>query len=95
MTVFSNNMTITDSSLSNISKELINKKIYKNGSLTIVGNPIIANSSARNISDENYFKKTGLHFTPYNLTKITFSGVIGDLPVATKHCAWKLYKGTI
>ena len=92
MATFSNSMVITNSSLSSISKELINKRTYKAGSISIIGSPIIENGIARNISDENYFRKADLVFGNYSSSKITFSGVTGELSQGEVCCAWRLYK---
>ena len=91
MAVFSNTMKITNSSLSSISKELINKRTYKAGSINIVGHPTILNGIASDISDLSYFSQTNIHFQEsYNGFKIYFEGTLNSIEDGAEYCAWKL-----
>ena len=69
-------MVITDSSLSQVNRELIDKRVYKEGLITTVGTPTVVNGLASNISNSNYFTSSNFSFSN-NLhnVKITFKGL--------------------
>ena len=90
MTNSSNEMTITNNSLSQVSKELIDKRVYKEGTITKIGNPIIVNGVASNLSSTNYFTSTSFSFSEISRNvKITFSGIYSPY-TNTSACAWEL-----
>ena len=75
MSNISNTMVITDSSLAQVSRELIDKRVYKAGLITTVGTPIVVNGLASNISNSSYFTYSGFSFdNNLHSTKITFNG---------------------
>lgn len=90
MVNISNDMIITNSSLSQVSRELIDQRVYKSGTITIKGKPVIINGVATSFSDENYFTQDNIVFhSPITNAKITFSGNYS--PANTDDsCAWEL-----
>lgn len=84
-------MIITNSSLTQVSKELIDKRVYQNGTITIVGNPVIADGTATNLSSSNYFTSTNFSFDEIlRNVKINFSGTYSPNDTTTTSCAWEL-----
>ena len=80
MSNISNTMVITDSSLSQISRELIDKRVYKEGLVSTSGNPIILNGIASNFSATN---RVFADFTPITPTKklvLKTKGVYSSVP---------------
>ena len=92
MATFSNTMNLTNSSLTTISRELINKRVYKSGILDVIGAPSILNGIASNISDENYFRKLNIPLAPdYTSTQITIEGSLGTMDSTITCCAWEMF----
>lgn len=84
-------MVITDSSLSQVSRELIDKRVYKEGLITTVGNPSIINGIASNINNLNYFTSDNFSFNN-NLhnVKITFNGLFVPSNEGHISCAYDI-----
>lgn len=90
MTNISSDMIITDSSLSQVSKELIDKRIYKDGTITIVGHPTIVEGTATGFSSSNYFTQSSISFSEtLRNAKVTFSGNYSP-SAGLNSCAWEL-----
>ena len=88
MTVISNNMIITDDSLKQISRKIINKGIYDGKSIEVIGHPSIINGIATNLSETSYFKKAGIEIPEdYETLSLTFEGSIAP---NEQECAFKL-----
>ena len=68
-------MIITDSSLSQISRELIDKRIYKEGLVQTVGNPVIYNGIASNFSITNNVFASFDPITPENKIVLKAKGI--------------------
>ena len=80
-------MVITDSSLSQVSRELIDKRVYKEGLIQIVGSPVIYNGVASNISNSSYFTYSDFSFgSNLHSAKITFNGTY--VPEAIAHTSY-------
>ena len=87
MSNISNTMVITDSSLSQVSRELIDKRVYKEGLIQIVGSPVIYNGVASNISNSSYFTYSDFSFgSNLHSAKITFNGTY--VPEAIAHTSY-------
>lgn len=84
-------MTITGSSLIQVSRELLDQRVFKDGTIKIVGDPIIANSVATNLSPTNYFEYDDVHFNEvFDTIQIKFSGTF--VPSEEEECcAWKFH----
>ena len=77
MTNISSNMVITDESLSQISRELIDKRTYDGSKITVIGSPQILNGIASNLSNTDYLRHDGIALSSdYDSTTITFKGNI-------------------
>ena len=86
----SNEMVITNSALSQIGKELINKRVYKDGTIEIVGEPIITDGVATNISSNNYFESTNFSFDEtIRNAEISFAGTYTPSN-GIQCCSWEL-----
>ena len=86
----SNEMVITNTALSQIGKELINKRIYEDGTIQIVGNPIITDGIATNISSNNYFESTNFSFDKViRSAEISFAGIYSPSN-GVQCCSWEL-----
>ena len=86
-----NTMTITDNALSDISRELIDKRKYLEGSIDIVGNPTVLNGVGSNLTSSNYFTYSGVNFDSiFHNVKITFSGHYFPDEGTNESCAWEL-----
>lgn len=95
MTTFSNNMIICDSSLTDICKELLNKRTFKPDSIKAVGDPSLLSGTASNFSPTNYFIQEPLNLLmSYDTTEITFSGVTSGVLSDELNCAWSLVSST-
>lgn len=91
MATFSNNMIINKSSLIEVSKELIDKRTYKAGTITFIGELVNKDGIVSNYTDENYLIKQGLTLeSEYQTTSFIFEGTIGQLADDTPACALKL-----
>lgn len=89
MSTISNQMMITKSSLSSISRELIDKRIYKEGLITTVGSPVVTNGVAAKFSENSYFISNNFSFKPdANSFKFTFNGLYA--PSTRTSCAYTL-----
>ena len=86
----SNEMVITNTALSQIGKELVNKRVYKDGTIEIVGEPIITDGVATNISSNNYFESTNFSFDEtIRNAEISFAGTYSPSN-EVQCCAWEL-----
>ena len=86
----SNEMVITNTALSQIGKELINKRVYKDGTIEIVGEPIITDGVATNISSNNYFESTNFSFDEtIRNAEISFAGTYTPSN-GIQCCSWEL-----
>ena len=91
---FSNNLVITNNALTSISRELINKRLYKEDSIEKVGSPYILNGVASNFSSSDYLKQTGLVFAPDAPLSVEFQGSCSPIPESSLECVWKLQNGS-
>ena len=91
MANISNNMIITNESLSQISKRLIEHRTYKIGTIEIIGNLQVINGIATEFSVENYCKHSGLTFNNDSInTSFYFSGTIINSDEENNNCALTL-----
>ena len=90
MAAFSNTMTITNSALSSICRELIDKRVYKKDSINFVGTPTVISGTASNLSSENFFEEDISLSSSCEITEISFQGDLMVLQDEDICCAWNL-----
>ena len=90
MATFSNNMIITNSSLTEISKEVIAKRTFKPDKITKVGEPQITKGYANGFSDYDYFLERNIEFAE-NYESITISIEAQTDNLDTNQCLWRLF----
>lgn len=90
MATFSNNMIITNSSLTEISKEVIAKRTFKPDKITKVGEPQITKGYANGFSDYDYFLERNIEFAE-NYESITVSIEAQTDSLDTNQCLWRLF----
>ena len=80
MSNISNTMVITDSSLSQVSRELIDKRVYKEGLVQTSGNPVIYNGIASNLSATNRVFASFDSVTPTEKIVLKAKGTYSSVP---------------
>ena len=94
MANISNNMIISKTGLSQVSRELIDQRVYKNGTITIVGSPKVVNNLATGLSPDSFFQQNISFDEKFRSIALKFSGTF----VAqndTENCAWELHSDSL
>lgn len=95
MATFSNTMTVTNSALSSICRELIDKRIYKKDSINFIGTPTVISGVASNLSPDDFFEEDISLSSDCEVTRISFQGNFTALQETDVCCAWNFKGGEL